>query len=376
MNIIFYNSYDLFLNPSLKTCREKIPGAEQFSSFFQIFSDNITCIDRSGVITTPLKTKLLTHLRIPEYSNFNKSFEEICDDRAKEILKKCEEQNKKLAVMYSGGIDSTLMLCSLLKNGSENQLKNVFVLLSELSIMENKNFYNNYIIKKFNCVSSYAFVNILGNDDYLLITGDNADLIFGSQMNDHFTMNRNYREVFNPIDDMQGHIIDFFKGRLLPKNKKYAESMFLLFKKITDSCPVELDNVYKFFWWISFTTKWQSVYVRILPFSKNINNIKLEENFTTFYHTKEFQLWSLNNTNNFVKDSQDTVKYIAKDYIYNFNKDSDYLKKLKIGSLGQVARRKSVPLLLSEDFQVINDWPDSDLFNYDNDFVSMANLIK
>ena len=371
MNIIFYNSYDLFLNPSLKPHREKIPGSEQFSSFFQIFSDNITCIDRTGVITTPLKTKLLTHLKMPEYSNFNKSFEEICDDRTKQILKKCEEENKKLAVMYSGGIDSTLMMCSLLKNGSEKQLKNVIVLLSELSIMENKNFYTNYIIKKFNCVSSYTFVNILGNDDYLLITGDNADQIFGSQINDHFTMNRKYQEVFNTIDSMEGHIIDFFKGRLLPKNKKYAESMFLLFKKLSDSCPVELNNVYKFFWWINFTTKWQSVYVRILPFSKNINSIKPEENFTTFYHTKEFQLWALNNTDNFVKDSQNTVKYIAKEYIYDFNKDSDYLKKLKIGSLWQVARRKQVPLFLTENMETSNNWPEETELNCNNDFVNM-----
>lgn len=375
MSNIFYNSYDLFINPSFKKQRNKIPGGESFSSFFQIFSDNITCLDRTGSITIPIKTKLLSHLNLPDFTTINKSFEEICDDRAKQILKKCEDSNKKLAIMYSGGIDSTLILCSILKNATEKQLKSVFVLLSEHSMMENKNFYYDHVIKKFNCMSSYRFVSILGNDDYLLITGDNADQLFGSQVNDQFTVNKNYKQLFNPIGNMEGHIIDFFKMRLSENNKQFAEPMWLLLKKITESSPVEIDTVYKFFWWINFTTKWQSVYVRILPFANNIKKIKLEENYTTFYHTEEFQLWSLNNTDKFVKENQNSVKFISKEYIYNFNKDSDYLKKPKIGSLAQMAKRKQVPLFLTEDMEASNNWPEETELNCNNDFVNMYNLI-
>jgi hypothetical protein len=366
--MIFYNSYDIFLNDLNKEKMNSIPGGVEFSSYFQIFSMNISCFDRSGVMKTPMKVELLPHMKIPEYRIFEKSYEQICDDRAKEILNQCEQNNKKLAVMYSGGIDSTLVLCSILKVATKKQLNMVVVLLSSESIIENKNFYYQYIIKNFECVSSYKFPYYLGNDEYLFISGENADQLFGSQVCGQFAYGKDYNILLNPIENMEGHIIDFFNKRLSTSHKKYKEGIFNIFKKIVEKSPIEIDNVYKFFWWINFTTKWQSVYVRLLPFSNNIGNIKLQENYTTFYCTEEFQLWSLNNSNSFVKDTIDSVKYISKDYIYNFNKDLDYLKKPKVGSLTNLTRRKSIPLTLDKNMNYSYDWPDETNYNLTNDF--------
>jgi hypothetical protein len=369
--MIFYNSYDIFVNHLNREKLNIIPGGAEFSSFFQIFSMNISCFDRSGVMKTPMNVKLLPHMKLPEYRIFKKSYEQICDDRAKELLNQCEQNNKKLAVMYSGGIDSTLILCSLLKVATKKQLDMVVVLLSDESIKENNNFYYQYVIKNFECVSSYKFPYYLGNDGYLFISGENADQLFGSQVCDEFVYGKNYNILFNSIENTEGHIIDFFDKKLFDSHKKYKEGVFNIFKKIVEKCPIEIDTVYKFFWWINFTTKWQSVYVRLLPFANDTTSIKPQENYTTFYCTEEFQLWSLNNSNCFVKDTKDSAKYISKEYIYNFNKDLDYLKKPKVGSLTHLARRKSIPLILDENMNSSYDWPKEEYYNQNNDFVDL-----
>ena len=369
--ILFYNSYDIFNNPYNKNNLKNIPGGSAFSSFFQIFSQNITAVDRSGVITTPLNVKVPEYLKLIEYKKFDKDFTSICDDRAKYLLELAESKNKKIAVMYSGGVDSTLVLCSLLKNATEKQLKLVIVLLSDESIMENENFYRDFIIKKFNCMSSYRFPYILGNDDYIFTSGENADQLFGSQVNSHFTQNNPVESLFKNINEVEERILDFFRDRLREENKRYAEPILDLFYKSVAAAPIELNNVYKFFWWINFTTKWQNVYVRMFPYSTNIKGIKPEQNYNTFFNNEEFQLWSMNNVDKFASDVDRCGKIVPKQYILDVNGDRSYLNKPKIGSLAHIVKRKEVVYTVSDSMEISNDYPTRDLYNYDNDFEKM-----
>jgi hypothetical protein len=359
------------LNPKNKEKITEIPGSKAFSTYFQVFSKNLSAMDRTGVITIPLKTKILPHMVMPEYRIFKKTFEEICDDRIKFILKQIDSENKKLAVMYSGGIDSTLILCSLLKCATPEQLKNTIVLLSDESIIENTKFYYDYVAKYFNCVSSYRFPYFLGKNEYLFLTGENADQVFGSQVNDDLTRNRPYEILFESLESKTGTIIDYFSDKLDNDTKKYAEPFFHLLKRLTDSSPVKIDNVYTFFWWINFTTKWQNVYTRILPYSMNISTIRLEKNYTSFYCTEEFQLWSMNNTPNFLIEDYKDVKMAAKKYIVNVNGDQSYLKKPKVGSLYTLMKRKNIGLMLDDNMNSINEWPSEELINYENSFTEM-----
>ena len=85
-------------------------------TYFQIFTQNVASVDRTGTVTTPIKIKLLDHLKIPKFVKNNKSFEEIVDNRSLQLLEQIKASNKKLAVMYSGGIDSTVIMCSIVKN--------------------------------------------------------------------------------------------------------------------------------------------------------------------------------------------------------------------------------------------------------------------
>ena len=369
-NLIFYNSYKIFNDPTNKEKLKSVPGGEAFSSYFQLFSKNISAIDRTGSVNIPLKTEVLDFLKMPEFRKYDKSFDEICDDKARELLNRMG--NKKLAVMYSGGVDSTLILCSLLKMATKQELKRVVVLLSNESIGENPNFYYNYIIKNFECVSSYRFPYFLGDDNYLFVSGENADQLFGSQVNDDFTKENPYSDLFKTMDQAEGQIMDYFNIKLDTTHKKYAEPMMAIFKKMVDAAPIELNNVYKFFWWINFATKWQSVYVRILPYSMNKDTLKLEENYTTFYCSEDFQLWSMNNTDKF-SEIDSAGKKIPKQYIVDVNGDEEYLNKPKFGSLAHLVKRKEFVYTMNSDMKFGKEYPTEDMYNYGNDFEEMMN---
>lgn len=373
-DLIFYNSYNIFVNPANKDKLNEVPGGSLFTTYFHIFSQNITAIDRTNTITVPLKTTIMPHMVMPEFVKFEKSFEEICDDRARFLLNKAKQDNRKIAVMYSGGVDSTLILVSFLKTAKKEDLKNIIVLLSDGSISENPNFYYDFIIKNFTCISSYRFPYFLGDDEYFMISGENADQLFGSQVNDHYTRNSSYYDLFKPINEVKDKIIHWFKYRIKDDyNIKYAEDVFGLFERIVNNAPIPLNNAYKFFWWINFATKWQSVYVRILPYSLNKNTIKLEENYTTFYSPKEFQLWSMNNTDCLVKNTPGTSKYVAKEIICDFTKDFSYMKKPKLGSLALIVKQKEMIYSLDKNMVFRNEYPGKEYYNYGNDFEKIMN---
>lgn len=373
-SFIFYNSYNIFVNRSNNDKLDKMPGGKLFTTYFHIFSRNITTIDRTYNVSIPLKTTILPHLKMPQFTKFSKTFEEICDDRAKFLLEKAKKDNRKIAVMYSGGVDSTLILVSFLKNATKEELKNIVVLLSNASIKENINFYYDFVIKNFTCVSSFRFPYFLGNDKYLMVSGENADQLFGSQVNDSYTRNNPHSDLFRPIGEVKDKVIDWFERKIEDDyNKKYAEDIFDLFQRIVDNAPISLENTYKFFWWINFATKWQSVYVRVLAYAVNKKGIKIEENYTTFYSPLEFQLWAMNNTDSFVKEEPGTSKYIPKKIICDFTKDYSYMKKPKIGSLSTIVKQKEMTYGLYEDMSQTEEYPGEDHYNYGNDFEKLMN---
>ena len=369
----YYNSWDIVMSGA-HNVREQIPGGDNFKDVFKFFGPNITFVDRTGVLKTPLKTDILDNMRMPAFVKTTDTFEDICDARAIELFEHAKSTGKKIAIMYSGGIDSTSVCCSFIRTRTDEELKKYFVILmSEVSIEENPNFASNFIFKKFNVMSSFRYTYFVGHKDYIIVTGENADQLFGSQINDYFAAEAfNYTSLFNPIDTYKGKVIDFMKMKLNGSTER-SEYLFYKLKRVTDAAPIPIDTTYKFFWWLNFATKWQSVYVRLLPFSKKLENVKFEDNYTTFFHTDRFQLWSMNNSDNFVKADQDTVKYKAKEYIFTVTKDPTYNKKHKVGSLWRLVLQKQLPkfLYIDEDGVIKRDFnnPTQDRFNFDNDFI-------
>jgi len=112
-------------------------------------------VTRHGEWSLPWKQELPPTFEMPEYDPlFAKSFSQVTDERALEIKKLINEHNQKFAVMYSGGIDSTIVLCALIKNLTSEELKNVVIATSSHAIVENPTFWQQFVYGKFKILDS------------------------------------------------------------------------------------------------------------------------------------------------------------------------------------------------------------------------------
>jgi hypothetical protein len=368
-NLLYYNSIDIFRHNY-----EKIPGGKNFSMIFYVMGGNYIFYDRGNNVQMPLNFQLLDHLKLPTFKKFNKSFAQICDERAIELYQQAERNNRKLAVMYSGGIDSTLVVTALLKNLNKDQLKNVVILMNEESIYENRNFYYDHISKNLTSAPSFNYGSYITSKDYLLISGEQADMLFlpGFVFEYLNLTNAGLDSTFLPVEQTKGQVIDCI-NYMLPeyKDKNSAENIYRIVEKVCESSPIEIKNMQDMWWWAHFVTKWQSCYTRMLGFISNPNLIEFEKGYTTFFCNDDFQLWSMNNRDSIMKNGMGTYKFVQKDYIYDYNKDEQYYKeKKKLGSLGSAVRRKKPIVYLDSDMKFSYELPSEGFFNYNNDFVN------
>ena len=360
----------LYYNPNVATHQQNfhLPGVEQFSKFFQIFNPTVVFLDRTNTIQIPFRVKSL--FPMPEMRPMTKTFEEICNERAIELLTRADQLQVPLNVFYSGGIDSTLVLVSLLKNATPAQKANLVVLLSEESIMENPNFYRDHIYGKLRVDSSAVFPYLIGSNQ-MLIGGEYNDQLFGSNMVGRLV------EQFGPESMHQKYdrsiFLKLFNHSL---HDEQATNAYLdHFERLKAAAPIPIVTNFDYLWWINFAVKWQSVFMRMLSYATahGVSQIDTEypgTKYDHFYGTEDFQLWSMNNMDKKIKDQWKTYKWVCKDIIYEYTKDAEYRdNKIKRGSLHSI-------LLQQDTYNFIDDslkfWYELDLEEYyvaENDFI-------
>jgi hypothetical protein len=269
-------------------------------------------IDRTQSFNVGPKCKIIEPL--PK-GNETRTLEELCDIRARSLI----AENKPIAVYWSGGIDSTLVLVSLLKAGVP--FDQLTVVLSSFSIVEYKSFYNNHIKDKLNVrkVGPSIYPYIKTNE--LIVTGEHGDQVFGS---DNAGLYKNDFDNLFTETWQEG-----FRRRV--KSNKADEILEPLMKK----APFEIKNAFDGYWWYNITCKWQHVSLRMTSHMKDIPAFLSVVRH--FFNTPEFQLWSMNEQNHRtlkIKNTWNSYKFEAKRLIREFDGNEDYEReKLKIGSL-------------------------------------------
>ena len=81
----------------------------------------------------------------------------------------------------------------------------------------------------------------------------------------------------------------------------------------------------------------------------------------------------MNNSDRLVKNTEESVKYIIKDYILAFNGDQSYYSKPKVGSLTNLVKQKEIVMFLNDDMSFTKEFPtpDSEYINQSNTFADM-----
>ncbi len=344
------------------------PGMRRYSLFFKLYGNWTIPVDRTGTVAMPVRT--LSLFPIPQFRPFSKTFEELCDERAIQVLAGAERLSTTMYVLYSGGIDSTCLLVSLLKHATPEQREHIVVLLSHESIVENPRFYDEHIRGKLRVGSSISFTELIGEDRYLL-SAEHNDMVMGSEKIGKMMTQYGPESIYRPYN--RETVAGLFSA-VLSGDTDMAYFYVDLFERIRDVAPVPIENNMDFLWWANFVVKWQSCFHYILLFTPPRNAHKvtqkyLDKRFISFYNTDEFQLWSMNNPDKRIKDTWKSYKWVCKDIIYKYNKDAEYRdNKTKKGSLLPLIGFNPPFRFIAENMRFSNDVQLEEYFSPVNDF--------
>ena len=300
---------------------------------------------RSGTFTTPYFAPVKENYKLFKLRVTNDNLADLYDSRALEIFNFAKSNGKNICVCWSGGIDSTSMLTSFLKNLSVNDLSIVHVVLTSSSLLENYNFYKNFISGKVKCIH---YNSIKLNNEFLdkniLLHGDPADGLFGTVVANYknFVAGGEHLEPWKKHYKKMGAVLNKKGSMLGPKTSNFGDWFV---KKISDNIEEvgeshHISTVVDWWWWAYFNFRWQTETEKLLYFMRlpsrcfdpiSESNLKIFREYN-FYGTEKFQLWSYSNLKNI---STKQHKSYPKKYICDFTKDEIFLKnKKKVGILG------------------------------------------
>lgn len=296
-----------------------VPPRELYS---QIYKDTIidyisgVMVDRSETFKDCGYPNIVIEQPLPKQIIYSGDFEHVVDKTAKNIIDRCKVEQKPIAILYSGGIDSTCVASAFLKQNQQ-----IVILGSQASIDENPIFFNEVLCSNPNVILNIGNPLLFASqnsDQYIFVTGECGAHLMG-------TINwTKYggREIENvdavEADHMASGIFKnpepFFN---IPDDTKH------MLLRILDKSPKTFKTNYDAQWWSIFVLKWQFVSYRIQLWLG-----KLCPSFVNFFMTDDFQNWALYNDVTVKCPNYEwrNYKMPMRDYIYSYfpNRNASY----------------------------------------------------
>ena len=304
--------------------------------FFNICSlFNTFLIDRTKTLNTNIK--IFDEIPFNYDSNF--TFGDICTISAKNIVSKALKDNQKIELLWSGGIDSTTALIAIYKELKlHNKIECLKIILSQESIDEFENFFIDFIQKHINYIIFIPPIFTSMNPNNLTITGELGDQIFGGNTACSYLERdyifQSYKKIFNNL------LYEKFK------DEQTVNNILTYIEPFIQKAPFKLKSVYDVLWWFDFSGKWQFVQFNLISktYQEGILKFRLDDNIIHFFNHIEFQKWAIQNRKNQIEYTPYTYKLQAKEYIYEFFPDENYLlKKQKERSLKKIISNNQFP---------------------------------
>lgn len=330
-NPLIFSSIDYV--PDTSTADE----IDQIRKFQQLLSSGVLYFPalgspRAGMAPNPWNFKLLDQHKIPEMPDkFSLGFSDITDHRAQEIAKICQDKNLPVAVQWSGGIDSTLILAAIVKNFPKYLLPRVHVYMNNASYLENPMFFNR-VIKP----NKLSYGNEKVNwDKFLLISGYPADPLWGYA--DLVEFERHYPGEWknNPVSNPD-RLIYWIEQKT---TSELAHWFFEIIAHSSQTSGIDINDYGDFFWWGNFNFNYSAqcmhAYASLPEAVTPESYSKYRENVIAWYHDRDYQIWSMVNRGNGVKFDGTIRNYKkpAKDYIFDVDHNPYYRDyKTKMGS--------------------------------------------
>ena len=255
------------------------------------------------------------------------SFVDAADSFGQSIANEMDN-GKQVFMLWSGGIDSTCGVVSVLKNCKPEHAKQIHIVMSDLSRQENPMFYEKYL-KQYDRIE-YATLNFSNYDlkNSLILDGEGGDQMFGSSMS-----NRLFSIAPDKINlPWRSHLDLISKMLRKPWDTDNTWDIFMNF--ITGSIPdsVRVETLAELFWWINFNCKLDAVLLRTpLYYGHNLNDTDFAHLMTNctrrlFAHT-EVQQWSMSAASSEKIEGGKLTKLPARRYIYDFDHNEYYFRE-------------------------------------------------
>lgn len=349
------------------------PGVSEWANMYELLANNVVMVDRSEQIILPFNVKLYDKFKMPSLDiNFDLSYEQCCDRRATELYELSKQLNKPIYLLYSGGIDSSLVFVSLLKVIPENDRDRLVLLMDSESIKENPNMYYTYIRGKHKTLPSVNFSNHFDRS-CIVVGGEFNDQLFGSDIVKLVHQRYNIEKIKEKYS--RENITKLFTD--VGMTDAGANIWYDLVDESCKNSPVVLTTVFDFLWWLNFNFKWQAVFFRLLIRCDKEQRVNINQQFVdTYYHhffgEEYFQQWSMHNQHIKIQDAWNSYKFLAKELIYEYTQDSVYRDfKQKLPSLGRMFMQKKTPHGLTIDFEFLETLDAESLYVPNNSFIPL-----
>jgi hypothetical protein len=330
--IILANRYELD-HPILWNVYNQYPQHD-WQSFINVSKYNNWSegnLPRAGLNNFPFKNEIskLPGFGMPEYNpQFSMSFDQVTDLRFHQLQK--DYSDKTWLVQWSGGVDSTLIVASILKNLSPNNYDQIVIACNRQSVYENPLFFYNYIEPNFKLIDSsnlkydYNLFN-----DYLVITGEPGDELCMPEQPSNllfFQEFDNHKRDFRKDPDRLLSYISSFSG--MQTAKWFYERVI----ENIDSVNIPMETYYDFFWWAGFNYYWIDN-MHIMSTNQEIERSATSLNLifnklAHWYNTTEYQQWAMvtRRAGSHYGSDLGGYKLALKEYIYSVDHNEYYLK--------------------------------------------------
>jgi hypothetical protein len=282
------------------------------------------------------------NIKPPAYdSTFTKTFADVTDEQCQQWLQ--EKTDRPWLIFWSGGIDSTVIVASILKNATAAERENIYVACSRASIYELPRFFYSHVQPNFKLIQTPDIAQHL-LDEYHIIDGEFADQLYSSGIG---------WELLRLDPDSQALDIrrdpDLLLNQLASKtNKNFATWYYEHILDNINSIDIPVNTYHDFYWWYFFNYHYTDVYIRLRK------NSVTNDYSPRWFATDDYQQWAMNNNQigtKYTRNLSDS-KLASKQYIYDFDHD-EYCRTFKIKS-------KSIQMFsklnLTQEFCILDDF--------------------
>jgi hypothetical protein len=246
-----------------------------FSKYEKFGMNRNALYDRSGSI--PHYLNMAPVHPMPNYdANFKKDFHEIAKERAKEII----ALNKPIKVCWSGGIDSTFVLFTLLDNANDKSQIEVYGTYA--SVIESGDVFDRFINNKIPFkISVFPTDDVKNNtSDVVWVTGFQGNQLFGPT--DNFFADGRTTAFFHHTMGTPSTIYEDYKKYIAPDLLEFIQPAI-------DASPRKIETIADLRWYCIFNMDW---YNGLYAMKGEMTSSKMDSVYH-FFDTENFQKWAI-----------------------------------------------------------------------------------